>query len=190
MPVWENCLCHISTFKSLMCRYSSTMAFDFFSTSASVRAGLGSEARGGVGALSRLTAKKTPKILSNGPVWLHYTSTLYLNYYSFIGTMYLGDLCQVPCLCSLGLCFLCPDFLCPCFLCPYFLGPCHPSCLQHDAQPLLWPDHLLPFHHAPATLCWSFFWWFGYDCSCHHDLPDLHCDQTCQNDPSHLHGPD
>lgn len=43
------------TFKSLMCRYSSIMAFDFFSTSASVMAGFG---RGGVGAFSRLTADR------------------------------------------------------------------------------------------------------------------------------------
>ena len=50
---------HVCTFKSLMWRYSSMMAFDFFSTSSSVKAGLGrEEGGGGVGALSRFTTEK------------------------------------------------------------------------------------------------------------------------------------
>lgn len=49
--------CHFCTFTSLMWRYSSMMAFAFFSTCSSVKAGLGREG-GGVGALSRLTAEK------------------------------------------------------------------------------------------------------------------------------------
>lgn len=48
---------HVCTLTSLMWRYSSMMAFDFFSTSPSVKAGLERDG-GGVGALSRLTEEK------------------------------------------------------------------------------------------------------------------------------------
>lgn len=143
---------HVCTFKSLMWRYSSIMAFDFFSTSSSVKVGFGREG-GGVGALSRLTAeadkkkkkKKEEDKLNITPLrsvcTTHTISLLW-------GDIHLGDLCLEPCpgfLCLYfpGLCFLYLDFLCPCFPCP-----CCLSCWPRDARARLMHGRL-----RPAILC-------------------------------------